>query len=237
MPNELSDLLNEVVASPLGDIIASVGAGVAEAQQALDQASVAKTLEIYREGGDELLRVLRDVGYRPTFYALPETTGEVNVSMRLSGGGVRNAGQPNLANTLRPAAAAAIAQPLAAARLRALNVAPAIRAYATPVDAGFQNRYTYDAQTSAKLTFKIVPVPPPAGMDDMRVVPNLVGRTAELSRAVMEALDMDFRFTASDGTAIDEPDPGLLVTAQSPEEDAVVLGDTVVTLTLGSEDE
>ena len=237
MPNELSDLLNEVVASPLGDIIASVGAGVAEAQQALDEASVAKTLEIYREGGDELLRVLRDVGYRPTFYALPETTGEVNISMRLSGGGVRNAGQPNLANTLRPAAAAAIAQPLAAARLRALNVAPAIRAYATPVDAGFQNRYTYDAQTSAKLTFKIVPVPPPAGMDDMRVVPNLVGRTAELSRAVMEALDMDFRFTASDGSAIDEPDPGLLVTAQSPEEDAVVLGDSVVTLTLGSEDE
>ena len=237
MPNELSDLLNEVVASPLGDIIASVGAGVAEAQQALDEASVAKTLEIYREGGDELLRVLRDVGYRPTFYALPETTGQVNVSMRLSGGGVRNAGQPNPKSAPRPLAAAAIAQPLAAARLRALNLAPAIRAYATPVDAGFQNRYTYDAQTSAKLTFKIVPVPPPPGMDDMRVVPNLVGRTVELAGAIMESLDMDFRFEGSDGTVIEQPDLGLLVTRQDPEDDAVVLGDTIVTLTLGTEDE
>ncbi|MBA1331610.1 hypothetical protein QQ73_10855, partial [Candidatus Endoriftia persephone str. Guaymas] len=53
------DLVRDVVASPLGDIIASVGEGVAEAQQALDDGALAKTLEIYSEGGEAALALLR----------------------------------------------------------------------------------------------------------------------------------------------------------------------------------
>ncbi len=81
--SEISNLIKDVVASPLGDIIAAVGQGVADAQQALDEGSLAKTLEIYSEGGTEALQMLREIGYSPTFYTLPETTGEVRIAMRL----------------------------------------------------------------------------------------------------------------------------------------------------------
>lgn len=229
MADDLSDLLNEVLASPLGDVIASVGAGVAEAQQALDEASLAKTLEIYREGGDDLLRVLREIGYRPTFYALPETTGEVNVSMRLSGSGAREtSARETSASPGNPLLAASPS--LAALRARAVQVARPIRAYVTPVDAAFQNRYTYQAEASAKLTFKIVPVPAPAGVDDLRVVPNLAGSTVQLAQSVLDALDIGVKFVDKDGEELAAPNPGLLIESQSPPEGSVIQVATILEL-------
>lgn len=228
MADDLSDLLNEVLASPLGDVIASVGAGVAEAQQALDEAAVAKTLEIYREGGDDLLRVLREIGYRPTFYALPETTGEVNVSMRLSGGGARDPAPG--ATTPAAGASAASAPALSALRARAVQLARPIRAYVTPVDAAFQNRYAYQAEASAKLTFKIVPVPAPAGLEGLRVVPNLVGSTVQLAQSVLAALDIGARFVDRNGTEIAGPSAGQLIDSQSPAEGAIIQLSTILEL-------
>ena len=49
MSSALSSLVSDVVASPLGDVIASVGEGVAAAQRALDEGSLAQTLAIYSE--------------------------------------------------------------------------------------------------------------------------------------------------------------------------------------------
>ena len=64
---ELANIISDVVASPLGEVIAAVGQGVADAQQALDEGSPGKTLEIYSEGGSQMLQMLRDIGYNPTF--------------------------------------------------------------------------------------------------------------------------------------------------------------------------
>ena len=171
-PPRIDDLMEEVLASPLGDIIASVGEGVAEAQRALDEGSIATTLRIYQEGGDELYKTLREIGYQPTFYTLPETTGEVNISLRLSGSSGSGANTPSrrTAQPVLPATTRAAA--LSAGHIRALKPAARVRPYATPVDAGFANKYNYSATAAAKLTFKIVPVPPPAGMDEMRPVPR-----------------------------------------------------------------
>jgi hypothetical protein len=196
MAGELSGLVSEVLASPLGDVIASVGEGVASAQRALDEAAVAQTLEIYSEGGEELVRMLRDIGYRPTFYALPETVGEVNVSLRLSSG----------ATAAATSGGAAAAIPGAGTRIAALSPAARVKTYVTPVDAGFANRYNFDATASAKLTFKIVPVPPLAGVDDLRIVPDLVGRTLAVAREVLDALDLDARAVDAQGQPAEAAD-------------------------------
>jgi hypothetical protein len=227
MPSELSGLVRDVIASPLGDVIASVGEGVAAAQRALDEAAVAQTLEIYSEGGEELVRMLREIGYRPTFYALPETVGEVKVTMRLSGGST--ASPP-------PAAPAAAPQPGSVAalpRLPAIGVAtlPRVRTYVTPVDAGYANRYNFDAEASAKLTFKIVPVPPPSGMDDVRVVPRLVGLTASAAGDLLATIGLEARFLDANGEEA-TPAAGATVRAAAPPAETVVRLGATIDLTL-----
>ena len=219
MANELTALMQDVLASPLGDVIASVGQGVAAAQQALDEASVAKTLEIYREGGDAMVAMLRDIGYRPTFYVLPETTGEVSVSMRLAGGntGANPAASP-VASALNPAIAS-----------RALQ---RVRTYVTPVDAGFANRYGFTATASAKLTFKIVPVPPPEGMDQARVMPDLAGRKIGDALLVLDMLDLAVRIVGNDGAVASAPDAAAVVGETDPVAGTVVRTDGEIVVKL-----
>lgn len=180
MKNNISDLVHDVVASPLGDVIASVAEGVAEAQQALDEGSLAKTLEIYAEDGEEGLKVLREIDYRPTFYAIPEVTGEVRVSLHLGS---------SLSKTEIVKSTNASLQPLVRSIGGNRSIKP--RIYATPVDAGYANRYGYKADISAKLTFKIVPVPAPDGADELRVLPNFVGKTIAESRIIAENLGIE----------------------------------------------
>ncbi len=191
MSGEIRDLVRDVVASPLGDIIASVGEGVAEAQQVLDDGALAKTLEIYSEGGEAALALLRDIGYRPTFYALPETTGEVRVSLHL-GRSIQGGATPTSATAPQPAVATQLS------RIgRNLGIRP--RLYATPVDAGYANRYGYQANISAKLTFKIIPVPAPEGADELRKMPNLVGHSLIESRTIADSLGLEIRLQDSPG--------------------------------------
>lgn len=226
MTNNISDLVKDIVASPLGEVIASVGEGVAEAQQALDEGSLAKTLEIYSEGGEEALRVLREIGYRPTFYALPDTTGEVRVSMRLGKSGTATK-KTGLAG-LQPAITTQLAR-----MGRNIGIKP--RIYATPVDAGYANRFGYQANISAKLTFKIVPVPAPDGVDEIRVLPNFVGKNIAQSREVAESLGLEILIHNVAGEVILVPDESGVVSLQEPSvesRDYVLVGDEVV-LTIG----
>lgn len=209
MSNNISDLVRDVVASPLGDVIASVGEGVAEAQQALDEGSLAKTLEIYSEGGEEALRVLREIGYRPTFYALPETTGEVRVSLHLGKSAQGTGATTPPSSTLQPTIGAHLA------RIgRNIGIKP--RLYATPVDAGYANRYGYQADISAKLTFKIVPVPAPDGADELRIVPNFINRTVAESRSLAESLGLEIALRDADGLLLENPDDSASVSGQDP---------------------
>lgn len=265
--SELSNLIKDVVASPLGEVIAAVGQGVAEAQQALDEGSLAKTLEIYSESGAEGLRLLREIGYAPTFYTLPETIGEVRVAMRLGNNqntlaNTTAAAQTLVANnqkmatklpvatrattaTKTPAMTATTAATTAATATKALAVSalalktPAQKAkiYATPVDASYANRYAYQADISAKLTFKIVPVPPMAGVENLRVLPVLIGDTASNAQDRLARLDLIAHFVDDNGEDIAELGETQTVIAQSPGGDEAVIaraGD-VITLTLSSD--
>jgi hypothetical protein len=211
MSQSIRSLAREVVASPLGDVIAAVGQGVAAAQQALDDASLAKTLEIYGDAGAEAHQLLREIGYRPTFYVLPETTGEVHVSLTL-GGESQGAARP------------------------ARGIVPRARIYATPVDAGFANRFAFQAQVSAKLTFRIVPVPPPAGTEELRAMPELVGLaqkpTPERAAAALRSLGLAVQIEGPDGTVLDSVPAAGEVTAQRPEAGTILRAGDEVTLTV-----
>ena len=97
----IKDLVSDVMAAPIGDIIASVGQGVAQAQEALDRASLAQVLAIYHESDSDEIRLLQEIGYQPTFYALPDTTGEIQVALSISG---QNSASSTPAATTLPAA-------------------------------------------------------------------------------------------------------------------------------------
>ena len=58
---------------------------------------------------------------------------------------------------------------------------------ASPLNAGNVNRYGISANAIAKLKFKIVPVPTPASVSEMRVVPDLVGRTLDAATIALIA--------------------------------------------------
>ncbi len=212
MSDPTTDLLSDGLSSPLGEVIAAVGRGVAEAQAALDAASIKAILDIYAEEGDARTALLRDIGYQPTFYVLPETSCEVQVSMRVGGSGGADGSAGNAANT------------------RMLGQA---RTYVTPVDAGFQQRYSFLAQAAAKLTFKVVPVPPPAALDNARPVPDLVNLKAADAIARLQQLELSARLVDAAGTQLDAAAvANKPVTAQDVAAESLRPAGSVITLTV-----
>jgi hypothetical protein len=202
----VSNLVNDVISSPLGEVIAAVGQGVADAQQALDEGSLAKVLEIYSEGGESVLQLLRDIGYTPTFYTLPETIGEIKVALKLNGNQQTNGLAMRTTNNL-------INANLERTGLNIPGLKP--KMYATPVDAGYANRYGYQADVSAKLTFKIVPVPAPSGTEDLRLLPDLVGTTIAQAQQTLLSLNLIIQIVDEQGASSDAG-AEWVITAQNP---------------------
>lgn len=144
----------EPLSSPVGDFIASVGRGVAEAQRELDLAALETIDQIYR-GEGKTAESLREIGYQPTWYQIPETTAELKLSMTIEGEHSKQPQPPAPANRRSmPAVSAA-----------AFYRKPRITARATPVDAGYSNRFDYAVEASSKISFKIVPIPAPSGVE------------------------------------------------------------------------
>lgn len=77
---DVGDLL-AAASIPMGDLIASIGGGIAEAQEALDQTTLARALALL-EAGDSNSAMLRALGWRPTWYHIPEA--EANIQLTLS---------------------------------------------------------------------------------------------------------------------------------------------------------
>ena len=219
----IKNLVQDVVASPLGDVIASVGQGVAEAQHALDEGSLGAVLDIYAESDDEKLKLLQEIGYRPTFYALPETTGEVRIALRMGQGAAGAQGA-------RPVKATNPTVRAVPARV-GLNTASS-KIYGTPVDARYSNQFGFSADISAKLTFKIVPVPAPDGADELRLVPDMNLRAPAAAEEALERLGLVPVFRDGDGVPISDPGDAFRVTAQEPATDSVVRTGDEITLTL-----
>ncbi|MCB9529506.1 MAG: PASTA domain-containing protein [Myxococcales bacterium] len=146
--------LLDALSAPIGDLIAEVGRGVAEAQQAMDAATI-EQVRALAEGDDSTLALLRQIGWQPTWYQIPEASAEITVALTLTGSGQ----SPGGGNT------------------------PRMQLVATPVDASYANRYAYELKAASSVKFRIVPVPPSPAFEAVRAVPKVVGLTYATARA------------------------------------------------------
>jgi hypothetical protein len=156
--------LLDALSVPLGELIAAVGHGIADAQRALDAASIATLKEIYGSS-DGLQDELQQIGYRPNWYHIPQAEGEIQVALTVTGQ------EPSGSSPTVPGRSK-------------------IKLYATPIDAGYASRFNFSLQASSKVTFSIVPIPPSAAAEAMQVVPVLIGLTVSDARARLARLGM-----------------------------------------------
>ncbi|HTV21206.1 MAG TPA: PASTA domain-containing protein [Polyangiaceae bacterium] len=156
IPKDLLDVLSV----PVGDLVASVGRGIADAQREMDAASIAALREVY-ESNEGFARELQRIGYRPTWYHIPEAESEIQVALTVSGEASSSGGVPSK-----------------------------IRLYAAPVDAGYAARFNYSMQASSRLKFRVVPVPPSNVAEALQVMPSLVGLSLGEARARLALLNI-----------------------------------------------
>lgn len=155
------DLLNV----PMGDMIRQMAFAIADAQLQLDEASVrvaqlmtGQEITIKNEdgttgkqkttvlfGGQEVS--MMELGFTPTFYQFIDTIIEVKIAIKISS-----------ENTTE--------------RKTKGNVTSfswgrgGFRISSTPVDATYTSKYNYSAEGSSLLRTKLVPVPPPAMLEE-----------------------------------------------------------------------
>jgi hypothetical protein len=106
--------------------------------------------------------------------------------------------------------------------------------YAAPVDAAYANAYGYQADIAAKLTFRIVPVPPPDGADELRIVPDLTGRSPSAAGAALDALGLGAVLRDADGAVVETPADTDVVFDQTPAAGQILRLDDDVTLRIGT---
>lgn len=75
-----SNPLSQVLSAPLGDIISEMGMGIAQAQYAIDAKTIENMKMIYSLD-DDVVKELRNIGYRPSWYVIPEAHAEINIAL------------------------------------------------------------------------------------------------------------------------------------------------------------
>ncbi|WP_054851068.1 hypothetical protein [Olleya sp. ITB9] len=225
---QFSDLLS----GPLGELIASIGRGVGEAQSALDEGSLQQTLALYSldnpqdattpdadtadaasvtvTDNQRMLELIRSIGYQPTFYVIPETEVEAKVSLTM-----------DLSNTQ-------------SAPLRQTYQSRNYRANVTPLNANNINQYSLNANAAATLKFKIVPVPPPSGVAEKRIMPQLIGRVYnDATIGLMASVGLTYTLDEDSQTLLDEnPTISLTIANQNIATQSIIDIGTAIILTL-----
>ena len=182
MTNPLSAVdISETMAAPLGDLIAAVGRGLAEAQQSLDQATI-DTIKALYSGNDSRLDLMRQLGWQPTWYRIPELTAELTISLSVSATETSSGQGPG-----------------------------SVQLYASPMDASYTNRYDYDLQAASVIKFKVLPVPPTVELAERKLVPALKTMKLSDARQRLASLGMPFQIeegvTPTDATQVQDTNP------------------------------
>jgi hypothetical protein len=224
---------SELLSGPLGELIASIGRGVGEAQAALDEGSLRQTLELYKIESEQeikdkekdasveeiaiireetrLMQLIRSIGYQPTFYVIPETEVEAKISLNLD-----------------------INNNQSTEQLRPYQIAK-YRANATPLNANNVNQYNLNANAAATLKFKIVPVPSPAGVSETRIMPMLVGRAyGDETKELIESIGLNYKLDGASETLFKNTDKDtfLIIEYQNIDNNKIIELDTEIILTL-----
>lgn len=195
-----NDELYDSLSAPLGDIISSVARGVADAQQALDMRTIETFKEIYGKK-DELKEELRQLGYQPTWYKIPEVNAEIIMSLSISENSETNINQiASSKNSGKP---------------------NALKLYAAPIDANYSNRYNYDIKGASKVTFKIVPVPPSPRAEEMKVVPYLEGKLLDDAERLLQMLDIEYKIEELQNVILNDNSNSNII-GETEDEDVVI---------------
>lgn len=147
--------VSDVLAAPLGDLIAAVGRSVAEAQQAMDDQTIEHFRSIYADGS-AAFEALRAIGYQPTWYQIPEATAEIAIALTASTSGSAASG----------------------------TSPKRLAIYGAPVDAAYQSKYNFNVQATSSLKFRVVPVPPPTSATRLRIVPDFTNHSLAQAQAL-----------------------------------------------------
>lgn len=156
--------IEETLAAPLGEMIAAVGRGIADAQSALDAQTMQRFKDIY-QADSELQHEMRRLGFMPTWYRIPEAEAELTLSLSV-GAHSQVTGTTGNSGASAPGG---------------------IRLFAAPVDASYANKYDFKMEAVSKIKFKIVAVPPSPQAEQTRVVPSgLIGKTFRQAKALLD---------------------------------------------------
>lgn len=212
MANPINQI-KEILSAPLGELISAVGKGVGEAQAALDENSMRLSLELYKqrtEDDEPLLDLLKRIGYQPTFYVIPETEVEAEVSITFS--------ETNQEKVQIPGR---LALPVLRKQISAM-----------PINAGNINRYNLNSNAFAKIKFKIVPVPPLTEFSQVIELPDLLEgeRTPKIGEVIENLVRMGLEYTVDGDTDREYINSrlGIIIKDQSPPAGTLLrLGDVV----------
>jgi len=130
----------ETFAAPIEGLIIALGQGVAKAQKALDQNSIATQEAIDTDP------VLSQYGLQATWYQFPSVTMQLKLSLSIT---------QDQSPATSSAAAAAVSR-------AALPVSSGLRIIAQPLSASFQTHFNYDSQAASQINLTMVPVPSPS---------------------------------------------------------------------------
>jgi hypothetical protein len=143
MPNGEAQRIAELISTPLEELIASLGAGIGRSQSELDRHS----LEIQRLIDED--PVLSRYGLEATWYQIPTTDLELKIAVTMQ------------AQTRPAVPEAPSGRPTVETELRAGRILPKLpRLWIQPVNARFQNQFSYDTQAASTVKLSIVAVPP-----------------------------------------------------------------------------
>ena len=157
----------ELLSAPLGELIAAVGKGVADAQEALDSQALNTFKSMYLDDAS-LYEELKKIGYQPTWYRIPEADAELKMVLTAT-----ETGQ-------------------SVSRLRG---ASNVGLNAMPIDATVANQFNFSYAAASSIKFKVVPVPPPSSLESQRVIPELLGKTPQETTEVLDDLGLIWQST------------------------------------------
>ncbi len=164
MPRSIGQELLNV---PMGDMIRQMALAIADAQFELDKSSIlvaemmggsmrvrdeegvpvtpAVTLDSRVSFGGEQLSML-ELGFSPNFYQFVDTIIEVKIAVKMT---------ESVASTYSTTTSAP-----------SIKKHQKMRAMVTQVDASYTRKYDYSAEGASLLRTKLVPVPPPAVLEE-----------------------------------------------------------------------
>jgi hypothetical protein len=138
-PPQPADQVADLLSTPLEELLVALGEGIGRSQAALDRYSI-ETQRLIDEDP-----VLAQYGIEATWYQIPSTQLELKVAVQMQ----------------NPAAAALPPAPVPDMALVRPELGGLPRLWVQPVNARYQNQFSYDVQAASTVTLSIVAVPPP----------------------------------------------------------------------------